>query len=333
MKVALVHHLRCVDCMCNEIFMTNKEGDSSEVLQGSLECGQCHRIFPIAHGIANLLPTHVLRKAETGNSQKLAEIQYYNDHISPKPDEEQNLNYGLGWSLKRATKHTDMYNYYLNRICRNISLPLNGKLLLDVGCGAGQEAEFFAKKSRAQVVGLDIALGTVDAATRRSFCFGYRSLFDGIVGDMECMPFRDKSIDICLTHTSLHHATNPFKALSEMARVAKDGIIIASESVRSLSIRIALLLGLTSEYEKDESGNRVWRPCKRELWEDLRKLGARQIKMSQNWHNTNGRIRWGKIAGRSVRPVTSFLESEFMLRLQDRILGPIGNLIFVMAEF
>lgn len=333
MKVELVRRLRCVDCGCCEISLTVEEGNGTEVHEGSLECGCCHRTYPITNGLAILLPTNVLRNNEAKGSLKSNEMQYYSEHFSPKPEEEQNLDYGLGWSLRRPTLHTDMYQYYMNYIRPYIDLPLEGKVLLDVGCGSGKEAEFLARICRAQVVGLDVAIGAVYAALKRSVNFDYWPLFDGIVGDMECMPFQDKSVDICLTHGSLHHATNPFQVLSEMARTSKDGIIITFESVDSISIRIALVLGLTSEYEANASGNRVWRPSKRELRTYLQRLGLREITMRQSWLNTSSAVRWGKIAGRLIRPVTSFLECEFLLRLQDAILGPIGNTIFIMAKF
>ena len=345
MKNTVLSKLRCVDCFHDQLNIDYIRSNGGDIREGNLKCGNCGRTYTIVNGIGTLLPLSVSQIYGASNSNKMFEnykhvdlslkkneIDYYDTHISPQPDEEQNIFYGTGRSLRRCKRHTDMYNYYLNSICDDIEPMISGKTVLNIGCGAGQESEFLARVCGANIIGLDISQGSIEAAVERSNIFNYSKLFDGIVGDMENLPFQDKSIDVCLTHTSLHHATDPFKVIDEMARVSRDGFVISSESIKSVSIKLALMLGFTEEFEDNESGNKVWRITKKEFQESLNKMGFSDVLIKTHWLNTSMKVRWGKIWGRPIRPITSFLESEFMLRLQDMILRVIGNSIFIRVK-
>ena len=345
MKNSLLAILRCVDCSHGQFNSVINASDGDNILEGTLDCRKCRRTYTISKGIIVLLPNKIMigsqefdgKKANKNSHEnsmelKLQEVDYYDVNISPLPEEEQNIFYGTGWSLRRCQRHSDMYNYYLNSIRNDIEPMISGKTVLNLGCGAGQESEYFTRICNADVIGLDISQRSIEAAVKRSNIFNYSILFNGVVGDMENLPFQDKSIDVCLTHTSLHHATDAFKVIDEMARVSKDGFIISSESINSLSIKIALLLGFTETHEEHESGNKVWRITKKEFKESLNKMGFSDIFLKSHWLDGSMKVRWGKICGRSVRPVTSFLESEFLLRLQNKVLGSIGNSIFIKVK-
>ncbi len=345
MKNTVLSKLRCVDCFHDQLNIDVIRSNGGDIREGIIKCGNCLRTYTISKGIAVLLPFKVTQACQESNKNitnenplenalfmKSKEINYYDVHISPLPDEEQNIFYGTGWSLRRCQRHTDMYNYYLNSIRNDIKPMISEKTVLNIGCGAGQESEFLARVCGANIIGLDISQGSIEAAVKRSNIFNYSDLFDGIVGDMENLPFQDKSIDVCLTHTSLHHATDPFKVIDEMARVSRDGFVISSESIKSVSIKLALMLGFTEEFEDNESGNKVWRITKKEFQESLNKMGFSDVLIKTHWLNTSMKVRWGKIWGRPIRPITSFLESEFMLRLQDMILRVIGNSIFIRVK-
>lgn len=67
--------------------------------------------------------------------------------------------------------------------------------------------------------------------------------------DAEKLSFADESFDFVLVHAGLHHCGSPHRGLLEMYRVAKRGIVVF-ESRDSLAIRLAVKLGLTSDYEE-----------------------------------------------------------------------------------
>ena len=57
----------------------------------------------------------------------------------------------------------------------------------------------------------------------------------------------DSSYDYCVAHASIHHSSQPHRAITEMYRVAKGILLI--ESNDSLLMRIAVKLKLAEEYE------------------------------------------------------------------------------------
>ena len=94
-------------------------------------------------------------------------------------------------------------------------------LVLDAGCGAGHTAMAFAPKVK-QVIACDFT---------RSMLAQVKGLADerGIDnvtaqhGDVENLPFADKSFDIIASRYSAHHWPHPERALAEFQRVLKAG--------------------------------------------------------------------------------------------------------------
>ena len=231
MKEGLVEKLRCVVCGSSKLCLIADTGDNDNVQRGVLKCPTCLTAYGIANGIAYL--------HSSLDSTKVAERDYYDGHISPAPDEPQDLDYGLGWSCHPALTDTDMYNFHLNRIFRHLSIHVQDKEVLNIGCGPGREAEYLSRKQGASVIGLDIAPNAVHVALERSKRFGYSESFDGVAGDMENLPFPDKSFDVVFVTTALHHATDWRLALHEMIRVARQGVVI-DESTNAVVIRLAV---------------------------------------------------------------------------------------------
>ena len=91
-----------------------------------------------------------------------------------------------------------------------------GSSVLDVGCGAGGFA-LLAARAGAAVTGLDAAAGLVEIAQERS----PDARFD--IGDMEQLPYRDRSFDVVTGFNSFQYAADPVAAIAEAGRVAKPG--------------------------------------------------------------------------------------------------------------
>lgn len=66
--------------------------------------------------------------------------------------------------------------------------------------------------------------------------------------DAERLSFPNCSFDYCLVHAGLHHCTSPHRALLEMYRVARYGILVC-EARDSLVMRIAIALKRVPSYE------------------------------------------------------------------------------------
>ncbi len=66
--------------------------------------------------------------------------------------------------------------------------------------------------------------------------------------DAENLTYEDKSFDLVVVHAGLHHCRSPHRALLEMYRVARK-CVVAFEARNSFTMRLAIRLGLTTEYE------------------------------------------------------------------------------------
>jgi len=66
--------------------------------------------------------------------------------------------------------------------------------------------------------------------------------------DLRNLKFKDKNFDHVVTNATLHHVDQPHKAITEMYRVAKKGVLII-ESNDSLAMRLACKLNIAEEFE------------------------------------------------------------------------------------
>jgi SAM-dependent methyltransferase len=66
--------------------------------------------------------------------------------------------------------------------------------------------------------------------------------------DAHSLPYADRSFDFAFVSDGLHHCSQPHRALAEMYRVSRKGVIVV-ESRDSAAVRVAARLGLAREYE------------------------------------------------------------------------------------
>ncbi len=105
-----------------------------------------------------------------------------------------------------------------------------GRRVLDVGCGSGWFTRRFAATG-ASVTGLDNDAAMLDYARTQDAPIPY------ISGDMLALPVPDKSFDIVTAVTSLCFVRDERRALAEMARVARGGIVLGLLHRNSLLYR------------------------------------------------------------------------------------------------
>lgn len=93
-----------------------------------------------------------------------------------------------------------------------------GQSLLDVGCGTGYFSQHFQQLDL-HVTGLDPDLAMIEFAKTKESQVKY------IEGDAQALPFADNSFGYCSAITSLCFITEPEKAISEMLRVSRYGVM------------------------------------------------------------------------------------------------------------
>lgn len=111
---------------------------------------------------------------------------------------------------------------------RNYLGDVQNKTILEIGCGNGEIAVWFAKNG-AEVYGIDISDESIAVAKRRSVENETADKTHFSVSPGENTPFQDNFFDIIFISVSLHHLEVE-KALYEFKRILKpNGLLVAIE--------------------------------------------------------------------------------------------------------
>lgn len=159
---------------------------------------------------------------------------------------------------------------------RVLGLDLSGHSMLEVCCGSGMMAEKFARAGAA-VTGIDSSPAAVARARERSRRFDFNAEF--YEGDAEQLGLADSSFDVVMVHDGLHHLEDPERAIREMARVARDGVLILDPAEAALT-GLAVRLGLAVDIE--DAGNEVKRLLPQKVGAILRERGFSRV----TWRRT-----------------------------------------------
>ena len=99
---------------------------------------------------------------------------------------------------------------------------VKGKTVLDAGCGTGIFSAIFARNGAGRVVGIDISRRSLETARGLKERFGLDNA-EFRQQDMLHLPFADRTFDIAWAWGTVHHTTDPFRAISELIRVLRPG--------------------------------------------------------------------------------------------------------------
>lgn len=93
--------------------------------------------------------------------------------------------------------------------------------ILDVGAGTGHVTRLLRKSYRgAQIIGVDIAPAMLMQARSRS---GWWRRPRFVCGDIECLPFKDQSVDLLISNLTLQWCNGLEAAFAEFRRVLRPG--------------------------------------------------------------------------------------------------------------
>jgi len=113
--------------------------------------------------------------------------------------------------------------------------PLEGKKILDVGCGTGDTALKLAKEvgPNGKAVGIDFSSEGIRKAKKKALELGSDRVTEFRVADAEKLPFEDDYFDVVISECVVCLAPNKQTTLSEKARVLKPGGKIVMHDVIS----------------------------------------------------------------------------------------------------
>ena len=153
---------------------------------------------------------------------------------------------------------------------------LKDKNVLDVSCGRGEFACYYAKTFGAKITGIDISPEMIESSINRAKQEGIEGSTEFKVADSLNLPFPENSFDIVVNECAVGLTSDPQKCINEMVRVATPGgYIIIHES---------LWLKELPEAEKKDLAERIGTvPFKLSEWiEMFKKAGVINI-WDEDW--------------------------------------------------
>ena len=146
-------------------------------------------------------------------------------------------------------------------------LPIrNPNLSLNCGSGRGGQKDIFGPS-----IGVDISLENIRALIREGG--------QGVVADMEFLPFKDRTFDIVYGFGILHHLGDIKKGVSEATRVLKEGGYIGFGGENNGLCPLAYVMAFIYRNWKIEKG--FYRIREGYLRKIFRESGIRDFKISR----------------------------------------------------
>jgi ubiquinone/menaquinone biosynthesis C-methylase UbiE len=127
---------------------------------------------------------------------------------------------------------------YLERIDRTFvehALSLGGAEghALDIGTGPGVIPIMLAARvPRLRLTGMDLSEPMLQKALKAAEEAGVADRLDFRLGDAKSLPFSDRSFDLVLCNSLLHHLPAPLALFNEISRVSKPGAAILLRDLR-----------------------------------------------------------------------------------------------------
>lgn len=142
--------------------------------------------------------------------------------------------------VRTLIERNDAKHFYRALLERHLS---SGALTEDksvlVVCGTAKDKAVFTELGFK-----DVTISNLDSRLPEGEFSPYSWSFQ----DAENLQFPDSHFDFVIVNAGLHHCHSPHRALLEMYRVAKSGILVI-EARESLLMKLALKLGFAEEYE------------------------------------------------------------------------------------
>lgn len=199
LRTTFLDLLACPLCLGDLLLTSGEPVEDGHVMAGELACRGCEQTFPIRGGIPRLLPDPGQRSAQRDETAH---------------------RFGYEWNafsdFDTAEEIASMATWFRPRALAD----LDGRTVLDAGCGMGRHAVLAVKHGATRVVGVD--LGT---AVEASFA-NTRHLPEVCIvqGDIYHPPLARAAFDAAYSLGVLHHLPDPARGFRALApALADDG--------------------------------------------------------------------------------------------------------------
>jgi len=193
MKHRLASLLVCPRCRQDLELAVHSEADG-EILEGVLSCRPCRSVFPIRKGVPRFVELDRYVDTFSFEWRKFHDVQI--DILNATDESEKTFLGKTGWRPD----------------------DLQGKLVLDIGVGAGRFAEVVSRWG-GEVIGIDLSFA-VDAAFEN---IGSRENVHIVQADLFHLPFAASRFEAMYSIGVLHHTPYTRKAFESVIPLLKTG--------------------------------------------------------------------------------------------------------------
>ena len=235
MKTTLLDYLRCSLCQ-HALALTETPNPSEIITQGVLRCTGCGHEFAVENGIPNMLapqlPRYTEKMREASGWVALSKAHgWYEASVEidlALPDVVEKL----GWDPVVSSSWVGTAHSFHDMLARFVRPGLR---VLEIGAAKSWAGRYFTEKG-CTYTGCDL-MADPQIGLGRAHFFREQSqrYYEVVQADAEALPFADNTFDLVFAVAALHHALDLPQMVGEMARVVRQGGIVASlsEGVRS----------------------------------------------------------------------------------------------------
>jgi ubiquinone/menaquinone biosynthesis C-methylase UbiE len=119
---------------------------------------------------------------------------------------------------KRLEIQNALPQYSIEEELKHLKIDLNGKKILDAGCGIGSLSTILGKSTTSDIFGCDASELRIHQAKKST---AHKENF--FVADLASLPCKDETFDIIFVRFVLEHTLDPSTILRELYRVLKSG--------------------------------------------------------------------------------------------------------------
>jgi SAM-dependent methyltransferase len=200
MKARLLRYLVCPRCQDRlELSVQSVRSGPDNIVDGSLQCWPCRRVYPITGGVPRMVPYEL--SPEVGSTAAR-----------------------FGWEWRHFVELHDAHRaQFLDWISPLQPSFFEGKVVLDGGCGIGRHALYAAEFGARDVIAMDLS-DAVETAQRN---VGHLPNVHVVQGDLFCPPLRHGSgqgdLDFAYCIGVLHHLEDPQGGFESLVQLLKPG--------------------------------------------------------------------------------------------------------------
>lgn len=234
MRERLLDFLRCPDCK-QTLELTIFDASEDEISEGVLHCANQH-YFPIARGIPRMLPSslkdywsEIEPKIPEPVPASIAALQEKLKGKTRDYDTRTKANFsnewdnhdigGRTWTMELA----DRIRWFFLEPIRIPKEELNGKIMLDAGCGNGSQSVAYTEFGL-EVIAVDLSTGLEKGYAFRQIHKGARAeKVHFINADLQNPPLAEGIVDIIHSAGVLHHTPNTEKTFRALRPLLKRG--------------------------------------------------------------------------------------------------------------